>query len=338
MRTIKKTLEKTVYWVGILTLGIVLGVTIKIVGAWVEPSQAPPGGNIAAPFNTGNVGQAKIGGLTLNIGGATYGLIVQQGLVGIGTTAPSEKLEVNGNIKLTGATPTFKLINVASPTDASDVATKGYVDSVCGHWPHPPYPTSCGDSGGTMKYTCRVNYNNLSDANKIKVGQNQGYGTYFDCTVLGDSTCIVYGDNPKYDECVSMGGSVTDQCTCPAGTYSNPVVIDNDSNKKCFPASIKDNCTASGGQWLTTMPGDTSNPPSGNLSCTDGTSVIYNPVRDTNNKGLEFNGACGFNGSGENGVGSLLLPTAEACISSNYYCKCPTDKCLNRDSGSCQNK
>lgn len=130
MTIIKKTLEKTAYWAGILTLGIIIGVTVKVVSAWVEPNQIPPGGNIAAPLNTGNVGQAKQGGLTLNIGGATYGLIVDKGLVGIGTTAPGEKLEVNGSIKLSGNNPSFKVTNVATPTNPSDVATKGYVDGL----------------------------------------------------------------------------------------------------------------------------------------------------------------------------------------------------------------
>lgn len=95
----KKLIENTAYWVGILTLGIIVGVTIKMVSAWVEPGAMPPGGNIAAPLNTGNTGQAKIGGLTLNIGGATYGLIVDKGLVGIKTTTPQVELDVNGDIR-----------------------------------------------------------------------------------------------------------------------------------------------------------------------------------------------------------------------------------------------
>lgn len=145
MKIIKKTLEKTAYWTGILTLGIVVGITVKAVSAWVEPNQMPPGGNIAAPLNTGEAGQSKQGGLTLNIGGATYGLIIDKGLVGIGTVAPGEKLEVNGNIKLSGNTPTYKITNVANPTDSSDVATKGYVDGLGG-----------SGSGG-----CSVNWVNI---------------------------------------------------------------------------------------------------------------------------------------------------------------------------------
>ncbi len=51
------------------------------------------------------------------------------GNVGIGTTAPGEKLEVTGNIKLSGTTPTYKITNAANPTAAQDVATKAYVDA-----------------------------------------------------------------------------------------------------------------------------------------------------------------------------------------------------------------
>ncbi len=85
-------------------LGIVLviGLTIHTVSAWVEPDQMPPGGNIAAPINTGNTGQIKTGGLILNTGGATLGLIVDRGLVGIGTNNPQATLDVNGTIRGTG--------------------------------------------------------------------------------------------------------------------------------------------------------------------------------------------------------------------------------------------
>jgi len=55
--------------------------------------------------------------------------LVVQGNVGIGTITPSEKLEVSGNIKLSGATSTYKITNVATPTASSDVATKEYVDA-----------------------------------------------------------------------------------------------------------------------------------------------------------------------------------------------------------------
>jgi len=63
------------------------------------------------------------------------GIWNSSGNVGIGTTTPSEKLEVAGNIKLSGASPTYKLTNVAVPTASADVATKGYVDAAVGSCP-----------------------------------------------------------------------------------------------------------------------------------------------------------------------------------------------------------
>ncbi|MFH1780668.1 MAG: hypothetical protein ABH841_01555 [Candidatus Nealsonbacteria bacterium] len=57
--------------------------------AWTEPSQAPPAGNVAAPLNSGNVGQSKEGGLILNTGGAVNGLIIDKGNLCIGTDCRS---------------------------------------------------------------------------------------------------------------------------------------------------------------------------------------------------------------------------------------------------------
>ena len=51
------------------------------------------------------------------------------GNVGIGTTAPGERLEVAGNIRLSGATPTHRITNLAAPIASSDAATKAYVDA-----------------------------------------------------------------------------------------------------------------------------------------------------------------------------------------------------------------
>lgn len=79
-------------------LGIVSAITLLANGAsaWVDPID---GQNIFAPLNTSSIGQTKLGGLVLNTGEATYGLIVKAGLVGIGVDKPSAKLEVGGDIK-----------------------------------------------------------------------------------------------------------------------------------------------------------------------------------------------------------------------------------------------
>lgn len=51
--------------------------------------------------------------------------------VGIGTSTPSEALEVDGNIRLSSTTA-YKVTNLAAPTADSDAATKAYVDAAAG--------------------------------------------------------------------------------------------------------------------------------------------------------------------------------------------------------------
>ena len=56
------------------------------------------------------------------------------GDVGIGTDDPSEKLEINGNVRLSGDpdNPPFRIQNVANPVSAHDVATKQWVEAASG--------------------------------------------------------------------------------------------------------------------------------------------------------------------------------------------------------------
>jgi len=90
LQKIKKTLMSSLV-IGVVSLILVVGV----IYAWTEPGQAPPGGNVSAPLNVGSIGQSKSGGLILNTGGAAIGLIVDKGNVGIGTTSPGAKLQIN---------------------------------------------------------------------------------------------------------------------------------------------------------------------------------------------------------------------------------------------------
>jgi len=112
-----------------------------LVLAWTEPKQTPPEDNVPAPLNVGSDGQQKAGGLILNTGNATTGLIVlgdqanpsggscpsgyqwydlnsnkainngeciktiltaDRNNVGIGTLNPLYKLDVNGNVHASG--------------------------------------------------------------------------------------------------------------------------------------------------------------------------------------------------------------------------------------------
>ena len=96
----KKLSQQLTYWLGVVAVGRVIGISRQFVQAWTEPTVAPPAGNGGAPLNTSGTGQFKSGGLVINSGGAATGLVVDQGNVGIGTIAPSEKLEIIGGIKI----------------------------------------------------------------------------------------------------------------------------------------------------------------------------------------------------------------------------------------------
>jgi hypothetical protein len=59
--------KQITHWLKVAVIGIALGFALQFVRAWTEPTEAPPGGNVGAPINTGAQTQTKAGGL--NIGG-----------------------------------------------------------------------------------------------------------------------------------------------------------------------------------------------------------------------------------------------------------------------------
>ena len=78
----------------IIVLALVLSIGISYVSAWTAPTATPPGGNVAAPLNTGDNVQYKTGTLVLNDNSTNpfiNGLIVRYGNVGIETTNPTHK-------------------------------------------------------------------------------------------------------------------------------------------------------------------------------------------------------------------------------------------------------
>ncbi len=87
--------------------GMIIGIAFSVffisfvVFAWTSPPGAPPTcpagePGCETPLHTGTAGQSKTGGLLLNTGGASTGLIVEHGNVGIGTLTPGAKLDVKG--------------------------------------------------------------------------------------------------------------------------------------------------------------------------------------------------------------------------------------------------
>lgn len=104
---------------------VVLFSAYVVMAAWSEPTVAPTGGNISAPLDVSSTGQTKAGGLILNTGGATNGLIISAGKVGIGTTSPSQALSVDGTIY--SGTGGVKFPDGTTQTSAASVVPTGSV-------------------------------------------------------------------------------------------------------------------------------------------------------------------------------------------------------------------
>ena len=102
--------------IGVLAFSVLFCAAIY---AWTEPSAAPTGGSINAPINTGSTAQTKSGGL--NIASAT-------GNVGIGTTSPAAKLDIEtGN-----GTSGLKTGLICSNATTSKLYTDTNGNIVCG--------------------------------------------------------------------------------------------------------------------------------------------------------------------------------------------------------------
>jgi len=163
----KKLIKNTSWWLSAILIGIILGLGLGIVKAWTEPASSPPEGNLAAPINVGSTGQSKSGGLLLNSGGATNGLIVQYGNVGIGTTNPgTSKLKVAGLIE--SSSNGFKFpdgtIQTTAGTAGKDIAIltgtvahggtiplpDGYTQDQC-KWIVSLYSLRTGGDGSTLQ-------------------------------------------------------------------------------------------------------------------------------------------------------------------------------------------
>jgi hypothetical protein len=77
---------------------------VAVIYAFTEPTKTPPQGNVAAPINVGSSSQIKGGPLQVN-GFRNIGTTILDGSVGIGTMNPQAKLDVAGQIKISGGNP-----------------------------------------------------------------------------------------------------------------------------------------------------------------------------------------------------------------------------------------
>ena len=68
MQKIQSIATQSVYWLKVISLGLILGLGIQFAQAWTNPGATPPGGNVSGPLTTGVGSQTKAGG-DISLGG-----------------------------------------------------------------------------------------------------------------------------------------------------------------------------------------------------------------------------------------------------------------------------
>lgn len=212
MKSIKQNIA---YWLGIIIFGAILGVSLQFVRAWTEPTVAPPGGNVGAPINTSSIGQSKTGGVILNCGtglncayngsSATNGLIVANGNVGIGTIAPTQALDVNGQIHASGDICTDAGGNHQCLSNLSNSTISNLLIGAA----HST--ADCTNAGGTLYNGAGGTGRDICEFNQSSCPSN--WAPYLSWTATKSNTC--YGDG--------LGGS-NNSCTTGQHNFSNKAV------------------------------------------------------------------------------------------------------------------
>jgi hypothetical protein len=64
-KNLKALSQKLTYWLGVVAIGLLVGLSLQFVRAWTEPPVAAPGGNVGAPINASATAQTKWGPLAL---------------------------------------------------------------------------------------------------------------------------------------------------------------------------------------------------------------------------------------------------------------------------------
>lgn len=194
---------------------------VALIYAWTEPSSAPPSGNVSAPLNVSTTTQYKGG--ALGIGGLfqtdkdTH-LAIFSGNVGIGTTSPGAKLDIQGGnlnvgsatIKGDGSLSTGLNTEKVGGYNATELMASAKVQGCndCDNDKHVSY-SYCFNND------CSLRGDDCDDTNPAIIG---GVVTYY-CDKDGDG---VISSSPSGTTC----GSPPAGCTTTPGTDCN----DNDAD------------------------------------------------------------------------------------------------------------
>lgn len=205
----EKLSKQITYWLGIVSIGLVVGLSLQFVrAAWSEPAigTTPPNSNVGAPINTGGNIQHKSG--VLSIDGAGTAFIVPNGNVGIGTPSPTQRLDVSGDLNVSGVYRKGGTAGVSTTCGSGNVPSgftiSGGIITAAGSCTAlgggsgtvTNIATGTGISGGPITTTGTISLNNT--------------GSFTSCT--NSSTSKLYWNSAGYLACGTdqTGGAVGD--------------------------------------------------------------------------------------------------------------------------------
>lgn len=74
MKNLKVVSQQATYWLSVIALGLMVGLSIQFAQAWTNPGAAAPGGNVPGPLTVGASTQTKVGQLNVTaVGDANDG-------------------------------------------------------------------------------------------------------------------------------------------------------------------------------------------------------------------------------------------------------------------------
>lgn len=191
------------YWGKVVTLGMILGLSIQFVSAWTNPTELPPGGNVAGPLTTGAVAQEKAGSLTV---GGTLTTRRMYDMVPVGDTTTFT--QDSGFFSDPNGTSMINIVKVLGITQLYQ--TGGYALKTFGGTPDDSLAqhTKAKDPIGSL---------DVNDVYLRSTGKwaSEGVGYRF----IGiDAKCDSTADNGN--KAIGLVGGVTQ-----ASTYNNPTTL-----------------------------------------------------------------------------------------------------------------
>lgn len=184
----RRILSQSALVVGVL----VFSAALQASAVFTEPSTTPPNADAYAPLSTSPTAQAKVGGLLLNTGGASNGLIVQTGNVGIGVVSPTQKLDVAGYVNGTGL-----CIGNDCRTSWAGAAVPTYTTRISGITHHNSASVSCQAGEVMTGGGCNCQDTASGDDSSAYGGYPSGNG--WTCPNTSGNGC---GNNRAYVRCV----------------------------------------------------------------------------------------------------------------------------------------